>query len=60
MIKRALTLVNALNITSRVSINDAAGPEAGCTIELARTPVQHDRTGCRRVPEAERNSQCCA
>jgi hypothetical protein len=28
MIKRALTLDNALNITPRISIRDAAGPEA--------------------------------
>jgi hypothetical protein len=28
MIKRGLTLDNALNITPRISINDAAGPEA--------------------------------
>jgi hypothetical protein len=28
MIKRGLTLDNALNITPRISINDDAGPEA--------------------------------
>jgi hypothetical protein len=40
MIKRGLTLDNALNITPRISIN-AAGPEAadplvGCTIAPAK------------------------
>jgi hypothetical protein len=49
MIKRGLTLDNALNITSRVFINDAAGPEAGCTTARARTPVLDEGTGaCRR------------
>ena len=37
MIKRALTLDNAMNITSRIFVNDAAGPEAGCTTGRART-----------------------
>jgi hypothetical protein len=40
MIKRILTLDNALNITSRISINDAAGSQAGCTIVRARAPVR--------------------
>jgi hypothetical protein len=31
MIKRGLTLVNAMNITSRTFINDDAGLWAGCT-----------------------------
>ena len=31
MIKRVLTLDNALNITSRVFVNDDAGLWAGCT-----------------------------
>jgi hypothetical protein len=31
MIKRGLTLDNTLNITSRVFINDAIGPDAGYT-----------------------------
>jgi hypothetical protein len=35
MMKRGLTLDNALNITSRISINDA-GLEAGCTIAPAK------------------------
>jgi hypothetical protein len=39
MIKRGLTLVNALNITPRILINDAAGPEAGCTTVLAKPAV---------------------
>ena len=41
MIKRALTLDNALNITSRISINDAAGLWAGRTTARVRTPVHH-------------------
>jgi hypothetical protein len=36
MIKRVLTLDNALNITSRIFINDAAGPEAGCKTAAAK------------------------
>ena len=40
MIKRGLTLVNAMNITPRIPINDAAGPEAGPT-----TGRLHNRTG---------------
>jgi hypothetical protein len=39
---------------------DQAGPEAGCTTARVRTPVPDIGTGCRRTPEAERNSQCCA
>jgi hypothetical protein len=31
MIKRGLTLVNAMDIILRISINDDAGPRAGCT-----------------------------
>ena len=38
---------------------DQAGPEAGCTTEPERTPVQ-DGQDRRCAPEAERNSQCCA
>jgi len=41
MIKRGLTLDNALNITPHISINDDAGLEAGCTIARVRTPVHH-------------------
>jgi hypothetical protein len=37
MIKRALTLVNAVNIIPRISINDDAGLWAGCTTAPART-----------------------
>jgi hypothetical protein len=59
MIKRALTLDNALNITPRTFINDAAGLWAGCTAALVRTPVP-DGQDRRRAPEAERNSQRCA
>jgi hypothetical protein len=45
MIKRGLTLDSALNITPHIVINDdagseAAGPRAGCTTALARTPVR--------------------
>ena len=47
MIKRVLTLDNALKITSRIFVNDDAGPSAGCTAAPARTPVQNDGTGCR-------------
>jgi hypothetical protein len=36
MIKRVLTLVNAMNITSRIRINDAAGSETGCIVARAR------------------------
>jgi hypothetical protein len=62
MIKRALTLVNAMKITPRILINDAAGPEAAdplvvCTIAPVRTPVPEIGTGCRRAPEAERDYQ---
>jgi hypothetical protein len=59
MIKRVLNLDNALNITPRILIKDDAGPEAGCTTALVRTPVS-DGQDRRRAPEAERNSQCCA
>ena len=52
MIKRGLTLDNALNITPHILINDAAGPEAGCTTAQARTPVPDAGTGCRRAHEA--------
>jgi len=50
MIKRALTLDNALNITYHIFINDAAGPEAagprtGGTTALERTPVLNEVTG---------------
>jgi hypothetical protein len=40
-----LTLVNVMNITSRIFINDAAGPEAGCTTARARTRVPDAGTG---------------
>jgi hypothetical protein len=62
MIKRGLTLDNALNITPRISINDDAGLWAGCTTALVRTPVQNEGQGLavgklgRRTPEAERSS----
>ncbi|HSR29380.1 MAG TPA: hypothetical protein VLY63_02370 [Anaerolineae bacterium] len=36
MIKRALTLDNALNITPRIFINDAIGPEIDCTTAPAK------------------------
>ena len=44
MIKRVLTLDNALNITPHIFINDAAGPEAagprtGCTTAPAKLAV---------------------
>jgi hypothetical protein len=50
MIKRGLTLDNALNITPRISIHDAAGPEAaglrtGGTTARARTPLLNEVTG---------------
>jgi hypothetical protein len=50
MIKRVLTLDNALNITPRISIHDAASPEAaglrtGGTTARARTPVPDVGTG---------------
>jgi hypothetical protein len=54
MIKRGLTLVNALNITPRILINDAAGPETAgprtvCTTAPVKTPVLNEETGaCRR------------
>jgi hypothetical protein len=41
MIKRGLTLDNALNITSRIFFNDA-GPEADRTAERAR--IRRTRT----------------
>ena len=43
MIKRGLTLDNALNITSRIFINDDAGPRAVCTTAPERTPVLDER-----------------
>ena len=63
MIKRGLTLDNALNITPLISTNDAAGPEAagprtGGTTALVRTPVRDEGQGLavgklgRRAPEA--------
>jgi hypothetical protein len=45
MIKRGLTLDNALNITPRISINDDAGPEAGCTTALERTTPTRTSSG---------------
>ena len=39
---------------------DQCRPQAGCTIAPVKTPVLDERTGCRRAPEAQRNSQCCA
>jgi hypothetical protein len=39
-----LTLDNALNITPRISINDAAGSQAGCTTALVR-PVPKEPQG---------------
>jgi hypothetical protein len=44
MIKRALTLVNAMHITASVFINDDAGPWAGCTTAKARTLVVNEWT----------------
>ena len=41
MIKRGLTLVNVLNITPHISINDDAGLWAGRTTARVRTPVYH-------------------
>jgi len=41
MIKRGLTLVNVLNITPHISINDDAGLWAGRTTARVRTPVHH-------------------
>jgi len=45
MIKRVLALANAMNIIPRISINNAAGPEAagpraGCTTAPAKCPEQ--------------------
>jgi hypothetical protein len=68
MIKRVLTLDNALNITPRISINDAAsseaaGPRTEGTTGPARAPVLNDGQGLavgklgRRASEAQRNSQ---
>jgi hypothetical protein len=39
MIKRVLTLVNAVNIIPRISINDDAGPEAGPAHGSVAQPV---------------------
>jgi hypothetical protein len=50
MIKRGLTLDNALNITPRTSINDAADPEAGCTTARVRMPAEYRFRGV--VPDA--------
>ena len=36
MMKRGLTLDNAMNITSRIFINDDAGLWAGCTTALTK------------------------
>jgi hypothetical protein len=49
-VQEGLCLDNALNITPRISINDAAGPEAadplvGGTAAPVRTPVLNERTG---------------
>jgi hypothetical protein len=54
MIKRGLTLDNALNITSRISINGDAGPGAGagCTTAPVRHVPRESREQCRRAPEA--------
>jgi hypothetical protein len=49
MIKRGLTLDNAMNITSRISIYDYSGPRADCTTARVTTPVLNEGTGaCRR------------
>jgi hypothetical protein len=42
MIKRGLTLVNTMNITPRIRISDAAGPEAAGPKTGGR---MHNRTG---------------
>jgi hypothetical protein len=57
MIKRVLTLDNALNITPHIFINDdagseAAGPRTGGTTARVRAPVPDVGTGCRCAPEA--------
>ena len=54
MIKRALTLDNALGITPRLSINDAASPGAGagCTTAPVRHVPRESREQCRCPPEA--------
>jgi hypothetical protein len=41
MIKRALTLDNALNITPHIFINDAAGLWIGCTTPPAKVTGAH-------------------
>ena len=56
MIRRGLTLDNALNITPHTFINDAAGLWVGCTAALVRTPVP-DGQDRQRAPEAEHNYQ---
>jgi thiamine phosphate synthase YjbQ (UPF0047 family) len=38
-IQEGLCLDSALNITPRISINDAAGPDAGCTTAPAKLAV---------------------
>jgi hypothetical protein len=61
MIKRVLTLDNVLKITPRISINDAAGPEAG---PVWRSVVQPHRPSvlskaevqCRRRGKQEKAS----
>jgi hypothetical protein len=40
-----VTLVNAMNGTAGVFVNDAAGLEAGCTTAPVRTPVPDEGTG---------------
>jgi hypothetical protein len=57
MIKRGLTLVNAMHITASVFINDDAGPRAGCTTAPAR-PVPRESRGQRQcAPEAGSTNQ---
>jgi hypothetical protein len=59
-IQEGLCLVNALNITPRILINDAAGPNAGCTTARVKPVPRGTRGQRRRTPEAQRNSQGCA
>jgi hypothetical protein len=59
-IREGLALVNAMNFTPRIFINDAAGPQAGCTTAPARNVPRESREQRRRAPEAERNSRSCA
>jgi hypothetical protein len=51
MIKRGLTLDNALNIIPRIFINDAGDPEPGCTTGRARMPVSDQGTDRRCASE---------